>query len=221
MTFDSIQRKGTSPARLILEHIQRSGSATIKSVEELLGVTTTAVRQHLAVLQGEGYIERHAINDGVGRPHHVYTLTEKAREFFACNCDDLALTLLEEVFAVEGQERALFLLDRVGKRLARRYADGVRSAVLQERVQQLAETLEKRGVLTDVAALDDNTIMLKTYNCPFHELAQEHREICDMDEQMMRTILGSEVTLSGCMFDGHTGCSFVVRGNDRHRVGIE
>lgn len=212
MTLDLTQRKETSPARLILEHIQRSGSATIKSVEELLGVTTTAVRQHLTTLQGEGYIERQAIHDGVGRPHHAYTLTDKAREFFACHCDDLALTLLEEVFEVEGKERAVVLLDRVGSRLAKRYANNVRSTVLRERVAELAVTLEQRGVLTDVWADDDNMIVLKTYNCPFHELAQEHREICEMDESMMRTILGSEVTLSNCMFDGHAGCSFVVTG---------
>jgi predicted ArsR family transcriptional regulator len=214
MSLDFHQRKETS-SRQILEFMQRNGAVTIKDLESLLGVTTTAVRQHLVALQGEGYVAWQAVNDGVGRPRHVYKLTEKAREFFACNCDDLALTLLEEVFAVEGRERALMLLDRVGNRLARRYAPGVRSSVLQERVSQLAETLERRGVLTDVTVLDDDAIMLKTYNCPFHELAQEHREICEMDEKMMGAILGSEVSLSACLFDGHAGCSFVVRNNGK------
>lgn len=214
MSLEFHHRKET-PSRQILEFMQRNGAVTIKELESLLGVTTTAVRQHLITLQGEGYVAWQAVNDGVGRPRHVYKLTDKAREFFACNCDDLALTLLEEVFAIEGRERALFLLDRVGERLARRYAPGVRSTVLQERVEQLADTLERRGVLTNVAVLDGDAIMLKTYNCPFHELAQEHREICEMDEKMMGAILGSEVSLSGCLFDGHTGCSFVVRSNEK------
>ena len=206
-----LNQKQESPTWQILEYMKRNGSATIKELEELLRVTTTAVRQHLNTLQGEAYIERRRVLDaGVGRPHHAYFLTEKSREVFACNCDDLALTLLEEVFALEGQERTALLLGRVGHRLAERYKQSVHSTILQERVEELAGVLYQRGVLTDVLSQDDNFIVLKTYNCPFHELAQEHREICDMDEDMMRQVLGSNVNLSSCIMDGHTGCSFVV-----------
>jgi predicted ArsR family transcriptional regulator len=83
--------------------------------------------------------------------------------------------------------------------------------MLQERVSELAGTLNGNGVLADAQAQDDNTIVLRTYNCPFHELAHEHREICDMDTNMMRKVLGSDVSLSSCMLDGHAGCTFVVR----------
>ena len=203
------QRKETATWQIV-EYLQRNGSATIKELEQLLGVTTTAVRQHLNNLQAEGYIERKAIHDGVGRPHHTYTTAAKAHELFACHCDDLALTLLEEVFALEGQERTNQLLARVGARLASRYKPAVRSTILQERVRELAGVLNTRGVLTDVMSQDENTIILKTYNCPYHELAQEHREICDMDEQMLQSVLGSEVNLGSCIMDGHAGCSFVV-----------
>jgi predicted ArsR family transcriptional regulator len=168
------------------------------------------VRQHLQALQADGYIERRQVNAGVGRPHHAYLITPKAHELFACHCDDLALTLLEEVFALEGAERTNVLLGRVGDRLAQRYASSVRGEALQDRVEQLAGALHQRGVLTDVDVQDENVIVLHAYNCPYHELAQEHRAICDMDEAVMRKVLGSEVNLSACMLDGHHGCSFVV-----------
>ena len=200
----------SSPAWQVIEYIKRNGSATIKELEDLLGVTTNAVRQHLQGLQADGYIERRQVNSGVGRPHHAYLISAKAHELFACHCDDLALTLLEEVFALEGQERAQVLLGRVGDRLAKRYATGVRGEMLQERVEQLAEVLYHRGVLTDINVQDENVIVLQAYNCPYHELAQEHRSICEMDEEVMRKVLGSDVNLSACMMDGHRGCSFVV-----------
>lgn len=200
----------SSPAWQIIEYIKRNGSATIKELEELLGVTTNAVRQHLQSLQADGYVERRPVNAGVGRPYHAYMISAKAHDLFACHCDDLALTLLEEVFALEGAERVGMLLDRVGDRLAKRYASSVRGEVLQERVEQLAGALYQRGVLTDVDVEDENTIILHAYNCPYHELAQEHRSICEMDEEVMRKILGSDVNLSACMMDGHRGCSFVV-----------
>lgn len=199
-----------APAWQVIEFIKRNGSATIKELEDLLHVTTNAVRQHLQALQAEGYIERRQVNAGVGRPHHAYTITEKAHELFACHCDDLALTLLEEVFALEGEGRAKLLLNRVSDRLASRYAKSVQGDVLQERVEQLAEALSQRGVLTDVKVQDENVIVLHAYNCPYHELAQEHRSICEMDEDVMRKVLGSDVNLSACMMDGHRGCSFVV-----------
>jgi predicted ArsR family transcriptional regulator len=201
-----------SPAWQIIEYIKRHGSATIKELEDLLMVTTNAVRQHLNTLQAEGYIERQRLHIGVGRPPHAYSITAKAHDLFACHCDDLALTLLEEVFALEGKERTTLLLDRVGSRLAQRYADSVKSEALQERVEQLAAALQRRGVLTDVAVEDEHTFVLHAYNCPYHELAQEHRDICAMDEALLRKVLGSEVNLSACMLDGHHGCSFVVSG---------
>ena len=194
----------------IIEYIQRNGSATIKDLEQLLGITTTAVRQHLNTLQNEGYIERKAVHAGVGRPHHAYATTAKAQEIFACHCDDLALTLLEEVFAMEGMEQTSLLLERVSHRLANKYQQSVRSEFLVERVDELANALYQRGVLTDVQEKDDNTFVLRTYNCPYHELAQDHREICEMDEAMLRQVLGSDVNLTNCMMDGHQGCSFVV-----------
>ena len=157
MAFGLLSNNRESPTWLVLEHLQRSGSATIKDLEGVLGVTTTAVRQHLATLQAEGYIQRRSVHAGVGRPHHAYELTDKAQELFGCHCDDLALTLLEEVFHLEGDERTAILLDRVGGRLAQKYANTVRSSVLQDRVQELAATLYDRGVIADVsAAADDN-----------------------------------------------------------------
>jgi DeoR family transcriptional regulator, suf operon transcriptional repressor len=200
----------SSPAWQVIEYIKRKGSATIKELEEVLGVTTNAVRQHLQTLQADGYVERTRVSAGVGRPHHAYSISAKAHELFACHCDDLALTLLEEVFALEGPERSAVLLERVGNRLAQRYAASVRGEALQDRVVQLADALYQRGVLTDIDVEDENVIVLHAYNCPYHELAQEHRSICEMDEDVMRTVLGSDVNLSACMMDGHRGCSFVV-----------
>ena len=208
MTLSALNRHG-SPLWQIVEFLQRKGSATIKEIEELLGVTTTAVRQHLTTLQAEGYIERRTVHSGVGRPHHAYFTTAKVQELFACHCDELALTLLEEVFYLEGEVRASELLDRVGTRLAGNYASAVRSTLLQDRVDELARALNRNGVLADAVAVNEE-IVLRTYNCPFHELAQEHRAICEMDRSMLEKVLGTDVNLSQCMLEGHAGCTFTV-----------
>jgi predicted ArsR family transcriptional regulator len=202
--------KPESPVWQIVEHIQRNGAATIKDLEDVLGITTTAVRQHLSWLISEGYTRRQTVHAGVGRPYHAYALTDKARELFACRCDDLALTLLEEVFVLEGSERALLLLDRVGDKLATQYVAAIRANTLQERAKQFANALQSRGVLTDIALVEGDEIMLKLYNCPFHELAQARREICDMDAEMISKVVGAPVQSTACLMDGHNSCSFVI-----------
>ena len=213
MTISQISKR-ESPLWQIVEYLQRNGSATIKELEDLLGVTTTAVRQHLTTLQVEGYIERRVVHAGVGRPHHAYFTTAKVQELFACQCDDLALTLLQEVFRLEGQERALQLLDRVGTRLAHKYTSSVRSVAAAGARQRIGRHAQRQRRAGDARPQEDDTIMLRTYNCPFHELAHEHREICEMDTNMMRKVLGSDVSLSSCMLDGHAGCTFVVKPSD-------
>ncbi|MBX3052518.1 MAG: MarR family transcriptional regulator [Caldilineaceae bacterium] len=199
-----------SPAWQIVEYLQRNPSVTIKELEQVLGVTSTAVRQHLTGLQAAGYVERTTVNAGVGRPYHAYAATEESRKLFDCHCDDLALTMLEEMFEMVGPDNISHLLKRVSGRLASRYAGSVKSPVLLHRVQEMAGVLGRLGVLTDVVAQDSDTIMLKTYNCPYHELAQEHRQICDMDQEMMQQVLGHDVALEACIMDGDGGCSFTV-----------
>jgi len=199
-----------SPAWQVVEYLQRHASATVKELEQVLGVTSTAVRQHLAGLQAAGYVARSTVNAGVGRPYYVYSATEEARKLFDCHCDDLALTMLEEMFDMVGPENVSQLLKRVSGRLADRYVGAVKSPALLKRVQEMAGVLGRLGVLTDVVPQDGSTIILKTYNCPYHELAQEHRQICDMDQEMMQQILGHDVALNACIMDGDGGCSFTV-----------
>ena len=45
------QYTAESPAGKILDYLQRNGEATVKDLEELLGISTTAVREHLTHLQ--------------------------------------------------------------------------------------------------------------------------------------------------------------------------
>lgn len=210
-----------STAWQILEYLQRNPSATIKDLEIQLGVTTTAVRQHLNALQGSGYLDRREERSGVGRPHYIYVATEAARELFACRCDVLALTMLQEMYGMVGAEQMGALLKRVGVRLAERYEESVKSTGLQQRVDEMAGALGHQGVLTDVSDGDNNTIALKMYNCPYHDLAIAHREICEMDQMMMQQVLGAEVSLDECIMDGHGSCSFVIKQSDRAELEFE
>lgn len=197
------------PAMAVIRLLQKRGSASVKEIEAALGVTTTAVRLQLSNLQAEGLVAARIVREGVGRPHYEYYLTEKARGLFACYCDELALSLYEELLNEVGAAKVKELLGRVRHRLALRYRGQVQGELLDQRIIQLAALLDQRGILADVEAHDEGFI-LREYTCPYHDLALEHREICEMEREMIAHVLGAEVSLTRCMVDGHIGCQFNV-----------
>ena len=91
----------------------------------------------------------------------------------------------------------------------------------------MAGALGRQGVLTDVSvgesntAGESNTIALKMYNCPYHDLAIEHREICEMDQLMLQQVLGAEVSLDDCIMDGHASCSFEIKQSSLAELEFE
>jgi len=182
---------------------------TVKALQECLGLSSSAVRLHLQRLQSEGLVDYEKQRKGVGRPIRVYTLTEKARVAMGTRSEALALTLLDEMWKLEGREKMRLLLDRVSQRLAAEYSGRVRSSNLYRRVEELQRELAQEGVVADVHLRGD-TIVIHEYTCPYHELAQEHRAICEMEEAVISRVLGSSATLSECMMDGAQGCVFEV-----------
>ena len=98
----------------VLKAIQMRGKASIKEVAADLGVTTSAVRLHLAQLQASGAIRADKVREGVGRPYYAYSLTPEAHNLFYKDYGDLARLLLEEVTETQGPEALQAVLGRVG-----------------------------------------------------------------------------------------------------------
>ena len=199
-----------SPAGQILKLLQQQGTLSIKEIETALGVTTTAVRQQLTTLMVEGLVTATTVREKRGRPHAMYTLSEKGQAFFARGYEDLALVLLEEVLERQEPESAQWLLQRVSARLGAQYAEQLHGAMLADRLREFAALLDKRGILSKVEEAD-GAFVFTEYGCPYYGLAREHREVCDMEIEAMGQALGSQVVLCQSQLDGHHGCQFQVK----------
>lgn len=196
----------SGPVAQIIEHLQRHGQATIKELEELLGVSTTAVREHLVHLQSEGLIASSAVRRGLGRPHNVYALTPKAQHLFPRSYDSLIVALLHELAAEDGAHLDA-LLGRVSERLAQQYALHITSDELAQRVKELGVLLEQRGIPTDVSP-EGTSISL--FACPYLEIIREHPSVCAMERRMIEGVLGEKVVLEQSIREGHHSCRFVI-----------
>lgn len=202
-------QNSTTPAGQILEHLLRNTTASIKELEDALGVTATAVRQQLASLSADGLVIMTRERQGVGRPRNVYKLTERSHSLFACYCDELALDLIHELLETEGTAKLRYLLSRVGDKLAGQYNRQIKGEALGDRMRELSVLLDRRGIRADIEEAG-GVMILHEYNCPYHDLSSVHRDVCEMERDTFSQVLGADVTLGNCIHDGHNSCQFLV-----------
>jgi len=101
----------TPARRAVVEVIKRNGGQTVEQLAEYLGVSPSAIRQHLQYLIGEGLVDfREALPHGRGRPKRLYELTEVGEELFPRHSGSIALRLLATVVAFIGILSALMAL---------------------------------------------------------------------------------------------------------------
>ena len=196
-----------SPAGKILAHLQRHGEATVRELEEVLQISTTAVREHLTHLQARELVTTRLVRQGPGRPHLVYFLTPKAQSQFPKHYDTLVNLLLHEIAGQEGPERLQVILDAVGARLAEEYGAQDSGAGLPERLAALHSALEARGIPAEVQPPGAG---VEVFACPYLDVAQEHAAVCVMEQRMIEQLLGEPIALEGTIREGRRSCHFIV-----------
>jgi predicted ArsR family transcriptional regulator len=194
----------------ILEYLQRNGRGTVKELGELLGLTSTGIRQHLTVLERDGLVEAREERGRVGRPTLVYTLTDKADALFPKSYDMLAGVLLEEIRVTDGNERLQGLLQRVAHRLAAPYTDRVAEMPLAEKVQETARIMEEQGCMVDWYEEDDD-YFIDEYTCPFPKTAARDPAVCALHVEFVRVLTGGTTRLTRSLLRGERACTYRVR----------
>ena len=196
-----------SPAGKILDYLQRHGEATVKDLEELMGISTTAVREHLTHLQAKDLVATRLVRNGPGRPHAVYSLTPEAHSLFPKEYDTLTNMLLREIASQEGPTRLQLLLDAVGERLAEEYGSQVAGEGIEERLAALRTVLERRGIPVEIQPAGDG---FRLFACPYFGVMQEHAGVCAMERRMVEQVLGEQIVLEGTIREGRRSCRFMV-----------
>jgi len=194
----------------ILDHLQRHGRATVKELGQLLGLTSTGIRQHLTVLERDGLVLAREERGRVGRPTLVYSLTDKAEALFPRSYDELANNLLEEIRTSEGRERMYHILHRVAGRMADAYWERVQGKNVAERVKETAAIMQEQGCLVDWAE-KDGEFFLNEYTCPFPKVAKQDASICALHVDFVRRLTGADTRLTQSLLRGQRACTYRIR----------
>jgi len=192
---------------LFLQQIHQSRGKTVDELCETAGITATAVRQRLLRLQNQGLIERQTVRSGRGRPHHVYCVTDAGRGELGDNYAELAILLWDELSGIEEPEIRQRVSNRIRDALASRYGANVKATSVVERFDELRARLAEHGFRVEVEQRGELPILRET-NCPYHDLAQRDRGICELEQQVYEQVLGVSLKLAVCCRDGHSCCEF-------------
>jgi DeoR family transcriptional regulator, suf operon transcriptional repressor len=216
MTRQGSRRKQPGSTRSkVLETLKRSDGLTADQLADELGITSMAVRKHLAALERDGYVESTVSRRPVGRPAHLYRLSPRAEGVFPKHYDAVVTDLLDDLIEIDGVDKVEELLARRGertKRLLRRYIDP--KASLADRVAGLTRAMDEIGYLAAWEPVDRDRFLIKLYNCAIDRVAERFPAVCRHEASMFRDILDAEVERSCHMLTGDHMCSYVVREHD-------
>ena len=81
--------------RAILMALKKRGEARAEELADALGITVSAVRQHLNALAADGLVTHRQMKAGPGRPKHLYRLTAAAEAQFPKTYGELTNELLD------------------------------------------------------------------------------------------------------------------------------
>jgi predicted ArsR family transcriptional regulator len=199
--------------RLMRHLLRNKGGATIDGIAGAIGVTRTAVRQHLASLMQDGLVAAGDTRPTGGRPERLFVLTPQGREEFPRRYSWFAQLLVE---AIEREHGRSGLRARLG-RIAAAVVAGIRQGVpasgsRREKVEALSELMDELGYDARTARDLEGAPTIEADNCVFHELAAKNPEVCHFDLALLSGYTGSKVTLHECMARGGHVCRFQFKG---------
>jgi iron-sulfur cluster biosynthesis transcriptional regulator SufR len=216
----ALQRIKSETRRRILELLKLRGPQTADRLARELDMTAMGVRGHLAALERDGLVTHRAEKRRMGRPAHVYALTELGDELFPRTYPQLAVSLLESLKALYGEQAIGRLFEMRNESLISQYRARLDGKSLKERVAELARIRTEEGYMADWEALDDGMFLLKEHNCAICQIARRAPQACQAELELFRQALpDAEVTRDQHMIQGDRMCAYVIRRRNGQRDG--
>ena len=187
---------GSARDRVLLQ-LKTHGPQTAARVGKRLDVTAMAVRQHLSVLHGEGFVDFTDKRRKVGRPARVWQLTLNANDRFPDSHAELAVDMLEAIQSASGEEG----LERLIAERTRRQVESYRARMpswdlpLEERVAALARIRREEGYMAEYRRVRNGAMELVENHCAISKAAQFCPKFCGGELTLFREVLGDRVTV--------------------------
>ncbi|MGA2065839.1 MAG: ArsR family transcriptional regulator [Thermoguttaceae bacterium] len=184
---------------------------TVESLIRATGVTRTAVAEQLHALLAAGFVERTVEKlEGRGRPRHRFAAKRAAlASLLADNQPPVVPAIWQAIHELGGDDLLKKVLQRVARLLANHYAASITAKDPKERVQQLVKLFESEGALVELCR-SDGRLVIRRRSCPFINIADEKRNVCAIDLDLLSAVAGRRIRRIASRLDGSPSCIFEV-----------
>jgi predicted ArsR family transcriptional regulator len=191
----------TDAKRRLADSLKRLGTATAPQLATELGLTGTAVRQHLDAMEEAGLVTRFAPErSGTrGRPPVRYRLGEAANPLFPDRHAELAVSLIEQIRSTLGPEALDALIDARTAAQSAAYRAALpagRRVSLRSRAEALAAIRSTEGYVAEVVPQGRDSVLLVEHHCPICDAATTCLGLCRGELELFRSVLGDGVTVT-------------------------
>lgn len=210
MPLDATRPDGT-PGR-ILEHLKRSGVASVPDLARTFGLSPETVRAHVKALAEDGWVEdAGARSEGRGRPERLWSLTREAEHLFPRREAEVLQGFASYLREVGREDLLVAFLDRFAGE--RRAAALVRLKGLEgrARLDEVARILSDEGYMAEIVeGADGGAPRLRLCHCPVRELVEVTRAPCRAEVAFVRDLVGGSLARVEYIPDGGAACAYAV-----------
>jgi predicted ArsR family transcriptional regulator len=202
------QLGGTRQA--LLRHLLRSGpqGGDVESLCVALRISHNAVRQHLTAMITRGFVEHAPSRATGGRPQARYRLTAAGQDLFPRNYATIAGALIGAVTERMGTDGTRAMLAELGATLGA--ADPIDPAQPDDVIATaLADRLQRAGYEA-IATQRGGQAQVEAFNCVFHAMARQNRDVCRFDIAYMEAASGRRIQHAECIVRGGHACRFLI-----------
>ncbi len=206
----------------ILQYLIKHGQATAQEFADELDISPQAIRRHLKDLETEGLILYQSVKIGMGRPQHVYQLSELGRNYLRRGDDrpdsygEFAVSFLDTLAATVGRDQVSSILQKQWQKKALEYRDRLGNGSLQERVAKLTALRKAEGYMAEWHLLEDSTdgsrFMMIEHNCAISGVAESFPSVCGHELEMFATLLPDcTIERTHWIIGGEQRCGYLVQ----------
>jgi predicted ArsR family transcriptional regulator len=195
----------------ILYQIKRLGPQSVKSLAEILDVTTMGVRQHLAQLESAGLIESLPEQPQPrGRPLKTWKLTQKGHGRFPDAHAQITADLILSVRELLGESAMDKIIEKRTADTFKQYSACLdKQNTLSGKVSALARLRSDEGYMAEVTEENSEYLLLE-HHCPICIAAKSCQGFCRSELEVFQKLFEkiASVTREDHLLDTARRCSY-------------
>ena len=212
---------GSSQSEIIKTLLYKPEGINIDGLSNHLQISRNATYQHVKSLERDGLITSHKVEKTKGRPGQTYKLTQKGRSTFTQSHAMIASLLVGAVKKKLGTAETTALFQQLGQDIAKDLVEELSILPLNERIEKISHVMASLGYETLLDPGDEDDPVpprIIAHNCVFHDVAQEHSEVCEMDLALLSTLSNCRVDHQECIVKGGNVCRFAFVNKDKNEI---